>query len=70
MCTFNFIDLLYLTNETYIYIIIYTIKNVILLPLITRIEHVHGFLKVTSIPTYCNIGLPFAETNKKHELQK
>lgn len=48
----------------------YTIKNVILLPLITRIEHVHGFFKDTSFPTYCNIGLPFAETNKKHELQK
>lgn len=29
---------------------IYTIKNVILLPLITRIEHVHGFFKDTSLP--------------------
>lgn len=45
---------------------IYTIKNVILLPLIARIEHVHGKI----LPTHCNIGLPFAETNKKHELQR
>lgn len=43
---------------------IYTIKNVILLPLIARIEHVYGFFKDTSL------GLHFAETNKKHELQK
>lgn len=48
---------------------IYTIKNVILLPLIARIEHVHGFFQ-RYFPTHCNIGLPFAETNKKHELQR
>lgn len=28
---------------------IYTIKNVMLLPLIARIEHVHGFFKDTSL---------------------